>query len=431
MPELTNYTFVRLSYRMITRTFCIPVVFICCALQAQSVASNPSEALERLQQASRRYADAKSFHIEEVVESNTNTELSRHWEKKLISVTVESDNRYRYEVRSPTGSTVRVSDGKIEWVYHVEDNAFTRKPAPADGPAPPQMMNMAAVEEFHAIQVRKDLADFAQQYRAAESQPDETIEVGGRQIACYVVQVGSNGAKTPPKPGTHVEKTVWIAKNDFTIRKIVTHQHLANMMAPAIFDDTDITELFPTVELNGAIAASAFVFTPPATATAVEQFSNPFSPRSDLKGKSAPPVTFQSADGTATLLASFRGKPVLLDFWATWCLPCVASMPEMAKIYQQTKEKGLAFVSIDEDTDAKTAADFLAKKHEPWPNYHDDGEIGKAFQKSGIPLIVLIDGQGKIVYYNTGYGDSTPSDLRAAIAALGPEYASINALPAQ
>ena len=117
-----------------------------------------------------------------------------------------------------------------------------------------------------------------------------------------------------------------------------------------------------------------------------------------------------------------RGKPVLLDFWATWCAPCVTSLPKLAELEREAAPKGLVMLSIDEDEEAKTAADFLTKNQYAWPNTHDDGKIFDAFNKPGIPLVVWIDGSGKIAFYEVGGDDAR---LRKALAGLAPEYASL------
>jgi thiol-disulfide isomerase/thioredoxin len=286
-------------------------------------------------------------------------------------------------------------------------------------------MMMGSLEEFKATQLLKDLSGLAGNYVSADSAPDEVLEIGGRSIPCYVVRLGANSLKKPMKPGARMEETIWIAKDDFTIRRVATRRHAPSIMSPALFEDTESTDLYPVVELGGAIAESEFAFHPPAAAALVEKFADPFAPGPSLQGKSAPAVTFKSAGGKETALASYRGKPVLLDFWATWCAPCVAAMPEMAKIYQETNKKGLVFISVDKDFDAKTATDFLAKKEEPWPNYHDDGAISNAFKENGLPFTVLIDAQGKVVYSEVGYGNSGLTGLREAIAGLGPEYAAV------
>ena len=95
-------------------------------------------------------------------------------------------------------------------------------------------------------------------------------------------------------------------------------------------------------------------------------------------------------------------------------------MPDLAKLYSETQEKGLVWISIDNDEDPSTAATFMSQEHLIWPNYHDeDGSLGEAFHREGIPLGVLIDAAGKITFYESGY--EIPQ-LRAAIAKLGPQF---------
>ena len=115
-----------------------------------------------------------------------------------------------------------------------------------------------------------------------------------------------------------------------------------------------------------------------------------------MTGDQVPSLKLKSADGKVVALDSFRGKPVLLDFWATWCGPCVAALPQLAQIYQEAKDKGLVLLTVDQDEEANTAAKFLAKKGYTWPNFHDgDGEIEKLVGSSGIPRTMLVDAQGK------------------------------------
>jgi thiol-disulfide isomerase/thioredoxin len=114
---------------------------------------------------------------------------------------------------------------------------------------------------------------------------------------------------------------------------------------------------------------------------------------------------------------------VLLDIWATWCGPCSWSLPAFDRIYHDIKDKGIVVITADQDNVADSAVDYLARHNYSWTNYHDaERKIGRAFKNEAIPTTILIDAQGKIVYYDFG-GHETA--VRRAIAALGPEYASI------
>jgi thiol-disulfide isomerase/thioredoxin len=253
--------------------------------------------------------------------------------------------------------------------------------------------------------------------------PDETLTFNGLKVPCSVIKVGTHDLKSSTEAGRVYEKTFWIDKSTGAFRKIVTHNHGPKVMAPGFTEDTDTTELFPLVELDTKIPDGVFTFAPPQTAKLVEKFKDPFAGE-DLTGQPAPEFTFKSEDNKETSLASLRGKPVILEFWATWCLPCVASMPEMAELYQQTKDRGMVLISVDEDEDAKAAADFLVKKKSTWPNFHDSGDIKKAFSQTALPYTLLIDAKGKIVFSRIGQSNDSLAELRAAIAKLGPEFAS-------
>jgi thiol-disulfide isomerase/thioredoxin len=135
-------------------------------------------------------------------------------------------------------------------------------------------------------------------------------------------------------------------------------------------------------------------------------------------GQAAPRVQFLLSDGNRVALESYRGKPVLLDFWATWCGPCVLAMPNIERLYSLANQNGLTVISVDEDNDALAAVAYLARHEYAWTNYHDlNGWVRKAFRGDYIPLTVLIDAQGKVAYYDSSSNDEA---LRAAIAKLGP-----------
>ncbi len=143
-------------------------------------------------------------------------------------------------------------------------------------------------------------------------------------------------------------------------------------------------------------------------------------------GKAAPDVTFDSPDGKKLSLRSLKGRPVLLDFWATWCAPCVASLPPLARLFEEAAQHGLVLLSIEEDGEAETAMQFMVKNKHDWPNFHDDGEIVRRFPNQGIPHFVLIDSAGTVVFTESSFDEGR---LRAAIIKLGPEFASLGKTP--
>lgn len=116
---------------------------------------------------------------------------------------------------------------------------------------------------------------------------------------------------------------------------------------------------------------------------------------------------------------SFKGKILLLDFWATWCKPCVATMPELQTLFEKYAEKGLAIlgVSIDEKG-AKVVKPFIAKRKFAYPIAIDGGEnpAWQAYRVKGIPAMFLIDQKGQIVKQWLGKPDK--KEVEEAVSEL-------------
>lgn len=112
-------------------------------------------------------------------------------------------------------------------------------------------------------------------------------------------------------------------------------------------------------------------------------------------------LKFIPVSGHHVDLSTMRGKVVLVDFWATWCGPCVAEVPHVVAAYNKLHDKGFEIVGISLDQNKNSLMNFTKKNGMTWPQYFDgkgwDNSISTKFGIRSIPAMWLLDKEGKVV----------------------------------
>ena len=145
----------------------------------------------------------------------------------------------------------------------------------------------------------------------------------------------------------------------------------------------------------------------------------------------ATPLTFEKTLGDFPGLAAWKGKVVIVDFFAHWCGPCRASFPDMKKLYADLHDKGVEVVQVtryygyfgatrDLSPDAEYAKmiDFKAQNELPWPMIFGDKANFEAYGVTGIPQTVVIDRAGRVHKIDIGYSSESFVEFRKAVEAL-------------
>lgn len=131
----------------------------------------------------------------------------------------------------------------------------------------------------------------------------------------------------------------------------------------------------------------------------------------------APDFSFTSLQGEYIALDDLKGKVVVLDFWGTWCPPCVESVPELRSLHKRySKEASFVLIGISSDRDEEVWKSFTDKNRMIWPQYRDDNrKIQNAFNVRAYPTYIVIDHEGIVRFQSTGFGYGRAANLEDAV----------------
>jgi len=366
---------------MTFRTFCLGALI--CAISAPHLrtASAPT-SLDILRSVSENYQNLHGF---EFVGHLTTTIPGTKLQMRFGTANAQAGSQF-----VPAGSTVR---------KHGEIFMFRGGEQITDAyGTPSKLINNG----FISVSMPHHLGNYEHidmGIKYAKELAPEVMKIEGSPVKCLVLDVLYDRTGWQPE-----ERSVkyWIDAN----RLIVVQHELVTLQDG---DDTSIVWKWiykvDSVKLNQA----------PPQWLIDSELSRDSAGRAlpEWVGKDAPMFTLPDLDGHRIDLATMRGKVVLLDFWATWCGPCIAEIPVIAKLAEDYRGRDLEIWGIS-DEKSDHVSEWMERQQQKLQTVIDrSGQASNQYHVQGIPSLVVIDREGKIVSYYLG--NQSEQALRAAI----------------
>jgi peroxiredoxin len=138
-----------------------------------------------------------------------------------------------------------------------------------------------------------------------------------------------------------------------------------------------------------------------------------------LEGQIAPNFTLKGGDGDNKRLSEYRGRVVMLNFWATWCAPCRQEMPHLNELYLTYENLGFVVLGVNLDEQERRAMSLSDELGVVYPNVFDlSKQVSHLYQVDAMPTTFLIDRDGKIRHVHKGYRPEYIETYQGQVRAL-------------
>ena len=298
------------------------------------------------------------------------------------------------------------SDGKTFWNYVVPARRYVKAPMSKE-----ILQQLVLSKQGVGVLGLVLGLDYSRVIASSKLLPDS--KVGGKDAFVLSLTL-----KSPPE--VKATQTLWISKTDLAIVKNRMVAEMRPRQAKGASGKmpklvvTDVSSTVTAFAANPKLPDSSFVFRPPAGAKLAEQ-----PKKVQLVNKPAPEFAFKWTDGSQKKLSDFRGKPVVLYFWA---LPqCAEHLPVLQGLYTK-HENDAQVIAVNLNSEAAKVDEYMQKKGYAFPVVHANEEIARVavvnYGLSVLPAVIIIDDQGVIRF--GAVGNSTSKVLEEKLGALKP-----------
>jgi peroxiredoxin/outer membrane lipoprotein-sorting protein len=368
-----------------------------CALAA------PPSAPEILNQVAQTYKGLQSYQF---VATQSTAIMARGVQQSAethLALAAVKPDKYRLTFKDDSKEIILVADGETTWTYMPKLKQYTKQQAAMSGDDDENDGEQADTLTIALRALVLFYENVARYGPSAMLAKDERVKVGGDRIDCYVVRFQS--AKS--------QHQLWVDKERFVV---VRHLEVARQTMNGVLVEVQINTTWKEAEIKMPPANDLFSFDPPSNAAEVQALNLP-GERVLLTGKNAMDFELKDIQGAQVRLSDYRGKIVLLDFWATWCPPCRKELPSIEKLHREFAGKDVVVLGIN-DEDSGTVKGFLKKNEYTLPTLMDSKKnVHRMYGARAIPTVIVIDRNGVIrVHY---IGGRSEAELMAALKTAG------------
>lgn len=385
------------------------------------------EAKKALTEIDAAYAKIKTLKLSGTISFDMDVAGRQQKFTNPFFASVELPNKFRHEAKD---NILAGSTGENTFAISLEDNAYVQKEAPRDG----RTQDAWPRAIWSVISTEDPSLAMALSPKASTQMIDCATEIARSLVrgasAGDVEKASEVSLVKETRLGEISDVTVKLTnpagefKFDFDLkthllRKLVVDERKAfeNVGQPDVKKAFLALE-YEKTEVGMPLDEKQFAWTPPINARELTAAVAEGEEGSPLVGKPAPSFKLSTLDGKSQVtLAQFKGKVVVVDFWAVWCPHCVDEMPSLNEFAEKHKDAGVVVLAVDEDDDKEKVKPFVADHHLTLPVLLDDGhKVSEDYGVNGIPHTVVIGPDGVVKNVFIGYGPGSDEKLAKAVS---------------
>ena len=377
-----------------------------------STAEVSEEAQRVLNQMRDAYAQLESLELSGNIKGNFDVAGREQQLDQQLTGSFKGPYRFRHEVAD---EIVVGSTGEMVYMYNPSANAYFRSDVAEGEPLNEkqhgpvlQLLQTQNPGLLFAV-VDDPLKHLLRRAKSAERLPDEDVE-GVAHPTIAIQTQGGDEMVLIVDPKTHLLREL----------RIDLKQGLQQRDTPEV-KQAELAIRYNSVAPGASYPADHFSWLPPVGAKNVAELrpQQIEDAQEKLIGKPAPEFTLSTLDGEEVTLSDLKGQTVVLDFWATWCPPCVESLPHLGKLYRESDQDELAVFAVNVSEDSQTIKAFLETNDIDVPVLLDrDNEVAESYFVGSIPQTVIVGPDGVVQRVYVGLGADTYDEIQDEVEKL-------------